>query len=166
MSFGLPNEQMQNDQPSSSSAQVYDLVQMLRERMTSYSQRGGGYDGIEKTVGMCENRPNNKKDVAYKISQRAIASIPTASVIFLIILIYEKYIDLFITQSNLFFRYFLTDFPKISLFLPPLEHLKQQQRKARKEGIRQRCFQSIAQTDPRFLVSELPDAFEWDTLVF
>ena len=52
---------------------------MLRERMTSHSQRGG-YDGIEETVGMCQNRPNNKKDVAYKISQRAIASIPTASV--------------------------------------------------------------------------------------
>ena len=75
MNFGI-----QNDQPTSSSAQVYDLVQILRERMTSYSQRGGGYDGIEETVGMCTNRPNNKKDIAYKISQRAIASIPTASV--------------------------------------------------------------------------------------
>ena len=81
MSFGIPDGNIQNDQPTSSSpAQIYDLVQMLRERMTSYSHRDGGYDGIEETVGMCNNRPNNKKDIAYKISQRAIASIPTASV--------------------------------------------------------------------------------------
>ena len=81
VSFGIPDSNIQNDQPTSSSpAQVYDLVQMLRERMTSNSQRFGGYDGIQETVGMCQNRPNNKKDVAYKISQRAIASIPTASV--------------------------------------------------------------------------------------
>ena len=80
VNFGVSDETMQNDQPTSSSAQAYDLVQMLRDRMTTYSQGGGGYDGIEETVGMCENRPNSKKDVAYKISQRAIASIPTASV--------------------------------------------------------------------------------------
>ena len=80
VSFGLSDENMQSDQPTSSSAQAYDLVQMLRERMSSYSHGGGGYDGIEETVGMCENRPKSKKDVAYKIFQRAIASIPTASV--------------------------------------------------------------------------------------
>ena len=69
---------MQNDQ-SATPSNVYDLVHMLRKRISSHSQRRG-YDGVEETVGMCETRPNNKKDIAYKISQRAIASIPTASV--------------------------------------------------------------------------------------
>ena len=69
---------MQNDQ-SATPSNVYDLVHMLRKRISSHSQRRG-YDGVEETVGMCETRPNNKKDKAYKISQRAIASIPTASV--------------------------------------------------------------------------------------
>ena len=69
---------MQNDQ-SAAPSNVFDLVHMLRKRISSHSQRRG-YDGVEETVGMCETRPNNKKDIAYKISQRAIASIPTASV--------------------------------------------------------------------------------------
>ena len=78
VNFGPSNSHVLNDQ-SVPSSNVYDLVHMLRQRISSYSQRGN-YDGIEETVGMCENRPNNKKDIAYKISQRAIASIPTASV--------------------------------------------------------------------------------------
>ena len=86
MRFGPSDNNIQNDQ-SASSPNVYDLVHMLRERMTSYAQ-GGGYDGIQETVGMCQNRPNNKKDIAYKISQRAIASIPTASVRNLSFIIY------------------------------------------------------------------------------
>ena len=69
---------MQNDQ-SATPSNTYDLVHMLRKRISSHSQRRG-YDGVEETVGMCETRPNNKKDIAYRISQRAIASIPTASV--------------------------------------------------------------------------------------
>ena len=78
MSFGSSNIRPLNDQGAPSS-NVYDLVHMLQQRLHSYSQ-SGNHDGIDETVGMCENRPNNKKDIAYKISQRAIASIPTASV--------------------------------------------------------------------------------------
>ena len=78
VSFGPADNNMQNDQ-SATPSNVYDLVHMLRKRISSHSQRRG-YDGVEETVGMCETRPNNKKDIAYKISQRAIASIPTASV--------------------------------------------------------------------------------------
>ena len=119
MNFGI-----QNDQPTSSSAQVYDLVQILRERMTSYSQRGGGYDGIKETVGMCTNRPNNKKDIAYKISQRAIASIPTASVSTYhnsrFPLLYHKSPKQHALRKNvvlsLFVRYFQMDSQKTSLF--------------------------------------------------
>ena len=64
---------------SSPQDNVYDLVDMLRQRISSYSENGK-HNGIEETVGMCENRPNNKKDVAYKLTTRAIASLPTASV--------------------------------------------------------------------------------------
>ena len=78
----LANERPLNDQWQNPSEQhVYNLVDMLRQRISSYSPRGQ-YEGIEQTVGMCENRPNNKKDVAYKITQRAVASLPTATVIF------------------------------------------------------------------------------------
>ena len=36
--------------------------------------------GIERTQGMCENREGSGQDVAFKITQRAVASIPTADV--------------------------------------------------------------------------------------
>lgn len=36
--------------------------------------------GIERSVGICESRPGSGPDTAYKISSRAVASIPTAQV--------------------------------------------------------------------------------------
>ena len=58
------------------------------------------------------------------------------------------------------------DSQKISPFLPPLEHPKLQQRKERKDEIRQLYFPSTAQRGPRSLVLELLGVFAWDTLVF
>ena len=65
------------EQPQPPGQQVVDLVQRL-------NPSGGTKDlpsGIELANGMCDARPGSDgPDVAYKITSRAVASVPTAKI--------------------------------------------------------------------------------------
>lgn len=56
---------------------VNNVIDILHHRSAS---AGSAASGIRRTVGMCDKRIDGGQDVAFRINQRAIASVPTATV--------------------------------------------------------------------------------------